>query len=135
MAVGYGLILPGIAVLHPLHRAVRDSGAVLATVAGVAAVVVGLAGAVNVDLQPAALFIRGMWWWTVGKMWATTAVLPRSFGVGTAALGVLALAATFAASANVPDLAIWDRGGIALGVWLIALATALWRVPSAVPSR
>ncbi|MGH2499169.1 MAG: hypothetical protein ACRDF0_03640, partial [Candidatus Limnocylindria bacterium] len=93
IAAAYGLLLPPIAVLHVRHRAVRDSGSVLGTVAGTAVVAVGLAGSVNVDLQPAALLALGIWWWTVGKIWAETAVLPRGFGAATALGGALAFPA------------------------------------------
>src|SRR5947209_1338150 len=69
-AVAYGFLLPGIAVLHVRHAAVRQSGAILATIAGAAVATVGLAGSANVDVRPASLLALGLWWWTVGKMWA-----------------------------------------------------------------
>jgi hypothetical protein len=90
VAVGYGFLLPGIAVLHVRHSAVRQSGAVLATIAGAAVATVGLAGSANLDVRPASQFVLGLWWWTIGKMWVETGVLPRPFGIATAALGVLA---------------------------------------------
>ena len=42
-ALGYGLMLPVIAVLHVRHVAVRESGAMLGTTSGVAVAVVGIA--------------------------------------------------------------------------------------------
>jgi hypothetical protein len=135
IAVGYGLILPAVAVMHLRHRGVRDSGAILGTIAGTAVVAVGLVASVNVDLRVAALFVLGMWWWTIGKMWVVTGVLPRELGTVTAALGALALGAAFLESANIlsafvpgyPDIDVWTLGHVALGVWLIAIAVVLAR--------
>ncbi|MEK6620213.1 MAG: hypothetical protein AABZ26_04475 [Chloroflexota bacterium] len=70
-------MLPAIAILHVRHAQVRQSGAILGTIAGTAMVTVGLGGSVNVDLQPAALVVLGIWWWSIGKTWAETAVLAR----------------------------------------------------------
>jgi len=143
IAVGYGLMLPAIAVLHPRHRRMRESGTILATIAGTAAVAVGLAGSVNVDLRPAALFVLGMWWWTIGKLWAETEVLPRGLGLATAGLGALTLAAGPFAAVNVgltavlpgfPDVATWTLAQGTLGVWLVALGATLSRA-AALPSR
>jgi len=135
IAVGYGLILPAVAVMHVRHHRVRDSGTILGTIAGTAVVAIGLVGSVNVDLRVAALFILGMWWWTIGKMWLETRVLPRALGWATATLGVAALIGTFLESANIlaaivpgyPDIGVWDLGHIALGLWLIAIAVVLAR--------
>lgn len=136
-------MLPAIAVLHPRHGRMRESGTILATIAGNATVTVGLGGSVNADLQPAALFVLGMWWWTIGKLWAESEVLPRRLGIATAALGALAIAGTFIAAVNVgltavapgiPDIAVWPLSQIALGAWLIVLGGTFWRT-SAVPSR
>lgn len=88
-AVAYGFLLPAIAVLHVRHVAVRQSGAILGTIAGAAVATVGLAGSANVDVRPASLFVLGMWWWTIGKMWTQTGVMPRTFGYVTAALGLV----------------------------------------------
>jgi hypothetical protein len=90
--VAYGFLLPAIAVLHVRHLSVRQSGAILGTIAGAAVATVGLAGSANVDVRPASLFVLGIWWWTIGKMWAQTGVLPRTFGRLTAALGLVAFA-------------------------------------------
>ena len=135
IAVGYGLILPAVAVMHVRHRRMRDSGTILGTIAGTAVVAIGLVGSVNVDLRVAALFVLGMWWWTIGKMWVETGVPPRELGWLTATLGVLALIGTFLESANIlaaivpgyPDIGVWDLGHIALGLWLIAVAFVLAR--------
>src|SRR5205085_10159462 len=92
VALGYGFLLPGIAVLHPRHAAVRQSGAILATIAGAAVATVGLAGSANIDVRPASLFVLGLWWWTIGKMWVQTGVMPRTLGLVTAVLGLVAFA-------------------------------------------
>ena len=143
IAMGYGLILPFVAVMHVRHASVRASGAILATISGTATVAIGLGGAVSVDLRPAALFILGMWWWTSGKLWVETALMPRPLGVATAALGALALAGGLVAAfgvvpavyiAGVPQIDAWTPLHVALGVWLIALAPALYARSSALPS-
>lgn len=144
IAIAFPLMLPAIAVLHPRHRAVRDSGAILATIAGTATVAVGLGGSVNVDLQPAALFVLGMWWWAIGKLWAETRVLSRGLGLATAGLGALTLFGGLFAAVSVglsavrpglPDVAMWTIAQAALGVWLVILAAGLSRAATAVPSR
>src|SRR5207237_8509500 len=108
-AVGYGLLLPVIASLHVRHEPLRRSGAVLGTIAGASVVTLGLGAAANTDLIPAALFVRGVWWWTIGKMWAETAVLPRIFGFLTILLaalcvGLVGLHAATRMSMAPPDL-------------------------------
>ncbi len=127
-AIAYGLLLPVIASLHVRHELVRRSGAVLGTIAGASVVTLGLGAAANVDLIPAALFVRGVWWWTIGKMWAETGVLPRAFGWITAALAIacFALVAAYAVTGipmSPPDLPL----RMILGAWLIVLAGLLWR--------
>jgi hypothetical protein len=117
------------------NAAVRDSGAILATISGAAVATVGLAGAANIDVRPASLFVLGMWWWTSGKMWAQTGVLPRRFGLVTAALGLMAFALVPVEAFSVAFVAVMPRSladalaqpyfsaaHVALGVWLIALA-------------
>jgi hypothetical protein len=126
-AVGYVLILPAIASLHVRHRQPRASGAVLATIAGVAVVVFGYGASALPPLAPAAAFAIGVWWWTMGKMWAETAVLPRAFGWLTMAGAVaffisLALYAATAVQVAVADIPMrWM-----IGLWLVALALVLW---------
>ena len=140
VAVAYGFLLPGIAVLHVRHVAVRQSGAILATIAGAAVATVGLAGSANVDVRPASLFVLGMWWWTIGKMWAQTGVLPRAFGRITGGLGLVAFvlvpveAFAPAFSAVMPrSLAdalaqpYFSAAHLALGLWLFALAAIFGR--------
>jgi len=135
VAVGYGFLLPGIAVLHVRHAAVRQSGAILATIAGAAVATVGLAGSANLDVRPASLFVLGLWWWTIGKMWVETGAMPRPFGMATAALGVLAFAlvpleafSPFFLSAMPRSLAdaiaqpYFSAAHLVLGPWLLALA-------------
>jgi hypothetical protein len=142
IAVAYGLMLPAIAVLHARHGRMRESGTILATIAGTATVAVGLGAALNVDLRPAALLVLGIWWWTIGKLWAETGILPRGFGLLTAALGALAIAATFLEAGRLgmeiklgaPEIAVWPVAGAALGLWLLALAATLMRRMTDVPS-
>jgi hypothetical protein len=126
---GYGLLLPAIANLHVRHQAVRASGAVLGTAAGTASITVGLLATANFDLVVAALFVRGIWWWTIGKMWSETGILPRLFGVATMALAVIAFAAavTFT-TMDVQTSTISTSERVIVGLWSIALAVALWRV-------
>jgi hypothetical protein len=134
IAIGYGLMLPALAVLHVRHTAVRSSGAMLATVAGTATVIVGLAGSVALDLRPAALVVLGTWWWTMGKMWVQTAVMPRALGIATATLAVVALVGALALVVST-DLLVpgavaagqaWTIAQAVLGVWLLGLAAGLW---------
>ena len=117
-----------IAVLHVRHAAVRQSGAILGTSAGTAAVAVGLAASANMDLVVAALLVRGIWWWTIGKMWAETGVVPRWLGVPTMILGVLAIGTAVASAPMTMSAAmLWTAERLILGAWTLALAFALWR--------
>ena len=117
-----------IASLHIRHEPLRGSRTVLGTIAGASVVTLGLGAAANFDLIPAALFVRGVWWWTIGKLWAETGVLPRAFGWITAALAVacFALVAAYALTGipmSPPDLPL----RLLLGLWLIVLAAFFWR--------
>jgi hypothetical protein len=116
------------------HATVRQSGAILGTIAGAAVATVGLAGAANVDVRPASLFVLGMWWWTIGKLWAQTGVMPRTFGRVTAALGLVAfvfvpLEAFSATLSSVMPRSLADAlaqpyftvAHLAIGAWLLAL--------------
>ena len=134
----YLLLLPAIAHLHIRHSGVRISGATLALLGGTAAALTGIAGALNVDAQPAAMFAQGLWWWTVGKLWAETGIVQRTFGLATAGSAALVLLASFVASGlapltalvpGVPDLALWDASRAGLAAWSVALAAELWREP------
>ena len=135
-AAAYGLILPVIASLHVRHQLVRQSGAVLGTIAGASVVTLGLGAAANPDLIPGALFVRGVWWWTIGKLWAETGVLPRAFGWITMALAVLCFALVIAYAIaglpmSPPDLPL----RIVLGAWLVALGAIVWRDSRTTMSR
>jgi len=143
VAVAYGLLLPGIAVLHVRHAAVRQSGAILGTIAGAAVATVGLAGSANVDVRPASLFVLGLWWWTIGKMWAQTGVLPRMLGRVTAALGLIAFVLVPLEAFSAAFIAVMPRpladalaqpyfsaAHLALGLWLAALAWTFARLPA-----
>ena len=140
MAVAYGFLLPAIAVLHVRHAAVRQSGAILATIAGAAVATVGLAGSANVDVRPASLFVLGIWWWSIGKMWAQTGVMPRTLGRVTAALGLVAfvfvpLQAFSATLGSVMPRSLADAlaqpyfsaAHLVIGAWLLALAATFAR--------
>jgi hypothetical protein len=128
-AVGFGLMLPAIASLHVRHVFVRQSGAILGTTTGTGVVILGSVAAALTAIVPAALVVTGMWWWTIGKMWAETRVLPRAFGWLTMALAIacFALLGSYAYSGgvltSVPDLPL----RIVLGVWLVVIAVLFWR--------
>jgi len=128
IALGYGLLLPVLAVLHVRHAAVRQSGAVLGTSAGTAAITVGLAASANMELVVAALLVRGIWWWTIGKMWAETAVVPRWLGLPTMAIGAVSIvAAVISAPLAMSAATLWTVERLILGIWSLALAFALLR--------
>jgi hypothetical protein len=122
------------------HAVVRQSGAILGTIAGAAVATVGLAGSANIDVRPASLFVLGMWWWTIGKMWAETGVMPRTFGRVTAALGVAAFAFMPLEAFSGTLISIMPRSladalaqpyfavaHLAIGAWLLALAATFLR--------
>ena len=121
-------MLPAVAVLHVRHAAVRQSGAVLGTIAGTATVTIGVAATANADLIVAALFVRGLWWWTIGKMWLETGAVARWLGAATLALAVVAFAlAAASAPMGMATSALWTAERFVLGVWLLGLSFALWR--------
>jgi hypothetical protein len=139
-AVGYGFILPFVAVLHVRNAPHRSSGAILGTIAGTAVAAVGLAAAANVDVRPASLFVLGMWWWTIGKMGAQTGTLPRPFGRLTAALGALSFVLVPLEAFGPGLVAVLPRSvadalaqpyfsatHIVLGIWLLAVAAVFAR--------
>ena len=132
-ALGYPFILPAVALLHARAEPHRRSGAVLATIAGTAAVLVGIGATPIIDLRPAALVLLGMWWWTLGKIGLETGILPRRFGVLTAALGALVIAGAALVSLGdrlvlvLGDLRLFDAAHLTLGAWLLALAMLLTR--------
>ena len=139
-ALAYGFLLPVVAVIHVRSLAVRQSGAILGTLAGAAVATVGLAGSANIDVRPASLFVLGLWWWTIGKMAAETGVLPRRFGIATAVMGAIAFlfvpleafSPSFAAVmprslADVFAQPYFSIAHLAIGGWLFAIAMALAR--------
>ena len=139
-AVGYGFILPFVAVLHARNAPHRRSGTILGTITGGAVATVGLAGATNVDVRPASLVVLGMWWWTIGKMAVETGSLPRLLGRVTAGLGALsfvvvpleafgpALGAVIPRSAADAIAQPWFAGAhVVLGLWLLAVAATCVR--------
>ena len=127
-AAAYGLMLPVIAVLHVRHARVRDSGAVLGTIIGTVVVALGIGVTAAPELTLATLFIRAMWWWTLGKLWWETDVVSRWLGAITLglAVGQFALVVLFGPTGgDMTILALPLR--LTLGVWMLALAAALWR--------
>ncbi len=105
----------------------------LATVAGTAAAIVGIGATSIVDLRLAALVLLGMWWWTLGKMSVETGILPRRFGLLTASLGALVIAGAALVGLGVRPVLVpgdpgrFDAAHLALGAWLLALATVFAR--------
>ena len=127
-AVGYGFLLPVIAVLHVRHTAARQSGAILGTIAGTAVVTLGIAASASPPIVVATLFACGIWWWTIGKLWWETGLLPRWLGLATMALAVLCFALTVASAPFGIDMDVaWIPLRLALGAWLLVLSAALWR--------
>ena len=128
-AVAFGFMLPAIASLHVRHALARQSGAILGTIAGTSVVTLGSVATAESGVLPAVFMVTGMWWWTIGKMWAETRVLPRAFGWLTMALAIVCFALlgahayTGGVMMAVPDLPL----RIVLGVWLIVLAGLFWR--------
>ncbi|MDQ2914216.1 MAG: hypothetical protein M3T56_13290 [Chloroflexota bacterium] len=128
-AVAFGLMLPAIASLHVRHALVRQSGAILGTITGASVVTLGSVAAAATGVVPAAFLVTGMWWWTIGKMWAETRVLPRAFGWLTMALAIVcfALLGSYAYSGGVlmavPDLPL----RVILGGWLVVVAVLFWQ--------
>ena len=128
-AFGYGLMLPAIASLHVRHLSVRESGAMLGTIIGTVVVAVGIGATAAPELALAALFIRAMWWWTLGKLWWETDVFSRWLGAVTLGLAVGQFALVFIfgpIGADMTILALPLR--LALGLWMLALAGSLWRM-------
>lgn len=121
-------MLPVIAVLHVRHLAVRQSGAVLGTISGTAVALLGISASAVPELAVAALFVRAIWWWTIGKMWWETGVLPRWLGAITLGLAAGAFALIVALAPLGVDMAVaWLPLRALLGLWLLALSYALWR--------
>jgi len=121
-------MLPVIAVLHVRHLVVRQSGAMLATISGTSVAIVGLTASVAPELAVAALFVQAIWWWTIGKMWWETGVMPRWLGAVTLGLAVGDFALVLAFGPLGIDLSVaWLPLRALLGVWLLALSFALWR--------
>jgi hypothetical protein len=121
-------MLPVIAVLHVRQLAVRQSGAMLGTISGTAVALLGISASAAPELAVAALFVRAIWWWTIGKMWWETGVLPRWLGAITLGLAAGAFALIVALAPLGVDMAVaWLPLRALLGLWLLALSYALWR--------
>jgi hypothetical protein len=88
-------------------------------------VLAGLGGAP--ETNPASIVVRVVWWWTIGKMWAETGVLPRPFGwttmLGAILFAVVGAFITLGGRVNTsPDLAL----RLLFSGWLVLLAVFLW---------
>lgn len=115
-----------IAVLHARHATLRGSGAILGTISGTAVVTIGIAASANAAIALAALFVRGVWWWTIGKLWWETALLPRALGAATMVIAVIAFVATLGSAAT--DMrAVRTALDALLGLWLLGVSAALFR--------
>jgi hypothetical protein len=121
-------MLPVVAVLHVRHAVVRQSGAMLGTIAGTAVIVVGISASAAPALAVAALFVRAIWWWTIGKIWWETGVVPRWLAAVTLGLAAGEFALVLALGPLGADMSIaWLPLRVLLGVWLIVLSITLWR--------
>jgi hypothetical protein len=108
------------------HATARGSGAILGTISGTAVVTIGIAASANGAIAVAALFVRGVWWWTIGKMWWETSLLPRMLGAATVALAGIAFAVTLASAATDMRTARIALDAL-LGLWLLGVSAALFR--------
>lgn len=121
VAIAYGFMLPVLAVLHARHQHWRESGAILGTISGTSVLLMGMIASAEPTLAAGALFVRGIWWWTIGKMWWETDLLPRTLGIVTMMLAVISFVACLIPTFAGPTL------DLALGLWMLVLAAALWR--------
>lgn len=123
---GFGLILPVIAALHVRIAPLRPQAAVLASASGTATAATGVAALLLNDLEPAALFFLGLWWWVVGKFMLDTGTLSRAFGTLTAAAAPLVYLALLANLFGLRPYG-WSAPRLALAAWLVMLAVLLNR--------
>ena len=106
----------------------RYSGAILATTAATATIAISIVASANHELIVAAMFVRGIWWWTAGKMWVETGVIPRWLGYPTMALAVLALGLAVLSAPLGIDLGTqWTTERLIVGLWTFALSFAVWQ--------
>lgn len=124
--LGFGLLLPPLMILHARFTQSNAHGALLATLAGTATAITGVAALLTNDLEPAALFFFGMWWWTTGKLARETASLPRAFATITMWAAPLLFAAMLADILGLGRWA-WQAPRLALAIWLVALAASWYR--------
>jgi hypothetical protein len=74
------------------------------------------------------MFMRGIWWWTAGKMWVETGVMPRWLGLPTMLLAALAIGiAVVSAPLGVDTRTQWMSERIIVGLWTLALSVAVWQ--------
>lgn len=124
--LGFGLLLPPIAILHVRFAPIRPQAAVLASAAGTATAIFGIAALAFDDLEPGALFFLGMWWWVVGKFSVETGVLARVFGWATMGASVFAFLALLGNTFGLGRWT-WTAPRLVLAAWLVVLATLLYR--------
>lgn len=123
--LGFGLLLPPIAILHARFAGANAHGTLLSTIAGTATAVTGLAALLLNDLEPAALFFLGLWWWTAGRLATEAVAFPRAFALATSALGVIAFLASLADIFGVRIA--WSAARLLLAAWLVVLTWLLRR--------
>ena len=124
--LGFGLLLPPVAILHVRFTAIGPQAAILATAAGAAVAVTGVVALAFDDLEPGALFFLGMWWWVVGKFSVETGLLPRTFGYATMVGAAFVFVAMVGDSVGVGRWT-WTLPRLLLAAWLVVLAALLYR--------
>jgi hypothetical protein len=70
--------------------------------------------------------VRTVWWWTIGKMWSETNVLPRVFGWVTMTGAVVFPLVTGVIAVGRSDSPLELALRLVLSVWMLALAIFLW---------
>ncbi len=124
--LGFGLLLPPIAILHARFSAIGPHTAILATAAGVATSVVGIGALALDDLEPGALFFLSMWWWVVGKFSVETGLYARPFGYATMLGSLVAFVAMVGDVLGIGRWT-WTLPRLVLAVWLVVLAALLYQ--------
>ncbi len=124
--LGFGLLLPAIAILYVRFATIGPQAAILATIAGVATSLSGIVAMAFDDVEPGALFFLGTWWWVVGKFSVETGLLARVFGYATMVGSALAFAAMIGDSLGIGRWT-WSGPRLLLAAWLLGLAWLLYR--------
>ena len=120
--------LAGTPIRHAFRGRWVEPVASLADLIAVIAVTIGVAASAAPQLAVAALFVRAIWWWTIGKLWWETDVVARWLGAVTLGLAVGEFALVLALGPLGADMSVaWLPLRVLLGVWLIVLSIELWR--------